>query len=144
MIKKSVVLRCSPERAFVLFTEHAGAWWPAERRHTRDASSEIRLEAVGRFFERASDGTEVELGVVRAFEPASRLMLDWYPGTGPDNPTQVEVTFEAIDTGTRVTIVHGPGSAGDEVFGRHAAVYAQSWDLILTALPAQELTQLNL
>jgi hypothetical protein len=66
MITRSVVLRCTPERAFALFTEHAGAWWPTERRHTQDASSEIRLEPHGRFFERASDGTEVELGVVRA------------------------------------------------------------------------------
>jgi uncharacterized protein YndB with AHSA1/START domain len=139
MIVKSVVLRCSPERAFTLFTEQAGLWWPTERRHTRDASSEIRLEAFGRFFERASDGTEVELGVVRAFEPASRLMLDWYPGTGPENPTQVEVTFEAIDTGTRITIMHGPGQAGVEVFGRNAPAYGPSWDLILAAMARQEL-----
>jgi uncharacterized protein YndB with AHSA1/START domain len=141
MITKSVLLRCSPERAFVLFTEHAGAWWPTERRHTGDAASEIRLEAVGRFFERASDGTEVELGVVRTFEPASRLMLDWYPGTGPDNPTQVEVTFEPVSTGTRITIVHGPGRAGDEVFGRNQSVYRPGWELVLGALSgaAQEL-----
>jgi uncharacterized protein YndB with AHSA1/START domain len=139
VITKSVVLRCSPERAFALFTEQAGLWWPPERRHTDDASSEIRLEAFGRFFERARDGTEVELGVVRTFEPASRLMLDWYPGTGPENPTQVEVTFEAIDSGTRITITHGPGLAGVEVFGRNAAGYAQSWDLLLAAMAAQKL-----
>ena len=41
-IVKRVDLRCSPERAFVLFTEHASAWWPTERRHTSDAASEIR------------------------------------------------------------------------------------------------------
>jgi uncharacterized protein YndB with AHSA1/START domain len=139
VITKSVVLRCSPERAFALFTEQAGLWWPPERRHTDDASSEIRLEAFGRFFERASDGTEVELGVVRAFEPASRLMLDWYPGTGPDNPTQVEVTFEAIDSGTRVTVVHSPGIAGVDVFGRNAPGYEQSWDLLLGAMGAHRL-----
>jgi hypothetical protein len=28
MILKSVVLRCGAERAFELFTEHAGEWWP--------------------------------------------------------------------------------------------------------------------
>jgi uncharacterized protein YndB with AHSA1/START domain len=139
MIDKSVVLRCSPERAFTLFTQHASLWWPPERRHTGDASSEIRLEAYGRFFERASDGTEVELGVVRAFEPASRLMLDWYPGTGPENPTQVEVTFEAVDTGTRITIMHGPGRAGVAVFGRNAPTYDESWDLILAAMGRQQL-----
>jgi uncharacterized protein YndB with AHSA1/START domain len=138
MIVKSVVLRCSPERAFALFTEHAGAWWPAERRHTPDASSEIRVEPFGRFFERASDGTEVDLGVVRAFEPARRLVLDWYPGTGPHNPTQVEVTFEAIETGTRVTVMHSPGDAGVDLFGRSAPAYDRSWDLILAALDGHQ------
>ena len=93
MIVKSTMLRCSVDRAFELFTEHAGLWWPPERRHTADAASEIRLEPSGRFFERAMDGTEVELGVVRVFEPARRLVLDWYPGTGREQPTRVEIRF---------------------------------------------------
>jgi uncharacterized protein YndB with AHSA1/START domain len=135
MIVKSVDLRCGPERAFALFTEHAGQWWPAERRHLKqDASSTIRIEASGRFFERSNDGSEVELGVARTFEPARRLVLDWYPGTGPANPTQVEVRFEAIDSGTRVTVTHGAGDAGAELFGRNAPGYSRSWDLVLTAL----------
>jgi len=134
MITKSVVLPCRPDRAFALFTEHAGLWWPAERRHTRDTASVIRMEASGRFFERSSDGTEVELGVVRLFEPASRLLLDWYPGTSRANPTQVEVTFEAVNDGTRVTVHHGPGAAGPDVFNRNAAAYGGSWDVVLAAL----------
>jgi hypothetical protein len=134
MIVKSVVLRCDPQRAFILFTEKAGQWWPAERRHTEDAASEIRLESAGRFFERASDGTEVELGFVRIFEPARRLIVDWYPGTGPDSPTQVEVTFEAVDAGTKVTIRHDPGAAGLERFARNAPAYDRSWDVVLAAM----------
>ncbi len=77
----------------------------------------IRIEAAGRFFERSSDGIEVELGVTRTFEPARRLVLDWYPGTGSSNPTEVEVRFEAIATGTRITVSHGPGKAGLDAFG---------------------------
>ena len=140
MIVKSVVLGCDPQRAFILFTEHAGLWWPIDRRHTDDAASEIRLESVGRFFERAVDGTEVELGFVRTFEPASRLILDWYPGTGPDSPTQVEVIFEAAGAGTRVTIRHGPGAAGLERFGRNAPIYDRSWDAVLAAMRHHELS----
>ncbi len=134
MIVKSVVLPCDPRRAFGLFTEHAGLWWPTGRRHTKDAQSTIRIEAAGRFFERSSDGTEVELGVVHDFEPASRLLLDWYPGTGPENPTQVEITFEAVDTGTRVTVRHSAGSASSVAFRRNAPAYDRSWDLVMAAL----------
>lgn len=134
MIVKSVVLACDLERAFVLFTEQAGLWWPAARRHTKDASSAIRMEANGRFFERSNDGTEIELGVVRHFERARRLLLDWYPGTGPEHPTQVEITFDAVDGGTRVTVHHSQGSASAIGFGSNAPAYDRSWDLVLAAV----------
>lgn len=134
MIVRSVVLACRPEHAFALFTEQAGLWWPADRRHTADAGSVIMMEATGRFFERALDGREVELGVVRRFEPARSLLLDWYPGTGPANPTQVEISFDEVDGGTRVTIHHGPGVAGFEAFESKASAYRRSWDLVLAAL----------
>ena len=139
MIVKSVVLACDPDRAFTLFTEEAGQWWPVARRHTRDAGSTIRMEAAGRFYERSRDGTEVELGVVLSFEPALRLLLDWYPGTGPDAPTRVEVTFEAVDGGTKVTVRHDRGGAGDAVFGGNAPAYDRSWDLVLAAASAAEM-----
>lgn len=134
MIVKSVLLACDPDRAFALFTEHAGLWWPAARRHTRDARSAIRMEASGRFYEKALDGTEVELGVVRRFEPARRLLLEWYPGTGPDAPTSVEVVFEAVAGGTQVTVRHDRGSADTSVFGGNARAYDRSWTLVLDAV----------
>lgn len=133
MIVKSVVLACDPGRAFALFTEQAGLWWPAGRRHSKDPNSTIRMEATGRFFERSNDGTEVELGVVRHFEPARRLLLDWYPGTGPESPSQVEITFEAADGGTRVTVRHRQGSAGSAAFEGNAPAYDRSWDQVLAA-----------
>jgi uncharacterized protein YndB with AHSA1/START domain len=133
MIVKSVVLACGLERAFTLFTEQASLWWPAARRHSRDANSTIRMEAAGRFYERAVDGTEVELGVVRHFEPLRRLVLDWYPGTGPESPTLVDVTFEAVDGGTKVTVRHDRGAADASVFGGNAPAYDRSWDLVLAA-----------
>ena len=139
MITKTVVLRCPPERAFALFTEEAGRWWPDARRHTDDASSDIRIEASGRFFERARGGTEVELGRVRTFVPPGRLVLDWFPGTGPASPTHVDVRFEPVTAGTLSTIVHGPGPGDAEPFERNAAAYGRSWDLVLAAI-AQHLT----
>lgn len=134
MIIKRVVLRCDQNRAFALFTEHAGEWWPAERRHTGDPASAIRIEASGRFYERANNGTDFELGVVRVFAPPSRLELDWYPGTGKEHPTRVQVVFEPHDGGTCVTVTHDPGVAGTDEFERSAPKYDQSWDLVLAAL----------
>jgi uncharacterized protein YndB with AHSA1/START domain len=134
MIYKSVVLRCDPARAFALFTEHAGDWWPADRRHTGDVESTIRIEASGRFFERASDGSEVDLGVVRLFQPPERLVLDWYPGTGHNDPTRVDVRFQADEHGTRVSVTHDAGATTPERFAGNAPAYARSWDSVLACL----------
>lgn len=136
MIEKSVVLPLPLAEAFALFTEEIGQWWPPERRHTNDASSQIFLEATGRFFERATDGREVELGKVRAWEPPARLLLDFYPGTDRDHPTEVEVRFEAVaDTeSTRVTVLHRATDASRELFPTRAPRYVQSWDVVLPSL----------
>lgn len=134
MIVKSVDLRCSRERAFALFTERAGEWWPAGRRHTDDERSTIRIEPSGRFFERASDGTEVDLGVVRQFEPPARLLLDWYPGTGSESATEVDIRFDAVEGGTRVTVRHDIGAASPDAFSRNAPAYDRSWDAVFAAL----------
>jgi uncharacterized protein YndB with AHSA1/START domain len=134
MIVKSVVLRCEPARAFALFTQRAGEWWPSARRHTDDDASIIRIEPDGPFFERAADGTEVQLGRVRAFAPPHRLALDWFPGTGPAEPTFVEVDFEPVDGGTRVTVTHGAGAAPQTTYDENAGGYVRSWELVLAAL----------
>jgi uncharacterized protein YndB with AHSA1/START domain len=137
VIEKSVLLACEPERAFTLFTERASDWWPAPLRHTDDARSEIRMLAGGRFWERASDGREVELGRVTAWEPPQRLILDFYPGTDPEHPTEVIVRFADEAGGTRIIVVHGPKSESADRWQDGAPHFAQAWDLVLAALANQ-------
>jgi len=135
MIRRSVLLRCAPERAFALFTEQASVWWPESRRHTRDPHSEIRMLASGRFWERGSDGEEVDLGQVRTWEPPHRLVLDFYVGTDAEHPTLVEVSF-APEGGaaTRVTIEHRPTPLSEELWQQRAPTFDRSWQLLLEAL----------
>jgi hypothetical protein len=134
MIEKSVVLKCPCERAFVLFTEHASEWWPPERRHTGDPNSTISILASGRFYERTRDGREVELGRVRVWEPPSRLVLDFFPGTDAEHPTEVEVSFVPEGEGTKVTVVHRATAASDALFESRVPRYVASWELLLKAL----------
>lgn len=133
-IEKSVWLPCAVARSFALFTREVGAWWPPERRHTGDAEGEMFLLESGRFYERARDGREVELGRVRAWEPPSRLLLDFYPGTDAEHPTEVEVAFRAEGDGTRVTVTHRATTASEALFPSRAPRYAASWDVVLPAL----------
>jgi uncharacterized protein YndB with AHSA1/START domain len=133
MIEKTLLLACPPERAFALLTEEAGQWWPPDRRHTRDPESSIVIEPLGRFYERAGDGTEVELGVVRVFEPPRRLVLDWYPGTGPAEPTHVEILLVPEGACTRVHLTHRAGPLSAESYAKKAAAYERSWTLVFAA-----------
>jgi hypothetical protein len=139
VIVKRAELACDPKRAFELFTEQASAWWPPARRHTNDPHSAIAMLATGRFYERASDGREVELGVVREWTPGDRLVLDFYPGSDADHPTQVTVRFEPSDAGTTITIEHRPLPASEAIWGQRAAKFEQSWDILLPALAAHAL-----
>ncbi|MFN0064332.1 MAG: SRPBCC domain-containing protein [Myxococcaceae bacterium] len=134
MIEKSLLLPCRPVRAFQLLTEEAGSWWPPERRHTKDPHSAIRMEPSGRFYERSADGDEVELGVVRVFSPPGRLVLDWYPGTGPAQPTHVEIVLSAEADGTRVRLTHRAGPHRGDEYVKKAPAFGRSWTLVFEAL----------
>jgi uncharacterized protein YndB with AHSA1/START domain len=133
VIEKTLLLPCPPARAFALLTKQAGDWWPAARRHTRDPKSAIVIDAGGRFYERAGDGTEVELGKVRVFEPPTRLVLDWYPGTGPTQPTHVEILLSAEGAGTRVRLTHRAGPFSEHGYAKKAEAYERSWTLVFAA-----------
>jgi uncharacterized protein YndB with AHSA1/START domain len=134
MMVKSVVLPLAPVAAFELFTRKVGEWWPADRRHTQDPKSEIFLLQDGRFYERARDGQEVELGRVRSWELPNRILLDFFIATGPEKPTEVEITFAAQEGGTRVTVTHRPKPDSEDLWAERAPRYERSWDVVLAAL----------
>jgi len=136
MIEKSVLLACDRERAFALFTDRASDWWPEPLRHTGDARSRITLLESGRFWERAGDGREVELGRVTTWEPPARLALDFYPGTGELHPTEVVVQFAAEGDGTRVVVQHNPKAGSADLWMTGAPRFERSWELVLAALEA--------
>ena len=134
MIQKTAFLACPPAKAFALFTERASDWWPDGVRHTADPRSEITMLAEGRFWERATDGREVELGWVRVWEPARRLILDFYPGTDPRHPTEVVISFTAENGGTRVVVEHNPTPESADLWATGAPKFERSWTLVLAAL----------
>ncbi len=134
MINKSVVLPCDAARAFVLFTDKIDGWWPESHRPLNDASSRVQLLESGRFCDLAADGQAVELGRVRVWEPPSRLVLDFYLGTGPARPTEVVVTFKPEGAGTRVVVEHRSTASSEEAWQKVMAIFDGSWTKVLAAL----------
>jgi hypothetical protein len=134
VIRKSAYLACPPADAFALVTERASDWWPEGVRHTGDPRSEIRMLADGRFWERAGDGHEVELRRVLVWEPARRLILDFYPGTDDEHPTEVVISFTPERDGTRIVIEHCPKPESADLWATGAPRFERAWALVLAAL----------
>jgi hypothetical protein len=134
MIVKSVVLPLRPDAAFDLFTQRINDWWPPDRRHTRDPESEIFLLASGRFFERARDGQEAELGHVRSWNPPHLIVLDFFIATGPEHPTEVEIAFSPSGEGAAVTVTHRPKPSSESLWPERSPRYAPNWEAVLTGL----------
>ncbi len=91
---------------FRIFTTEIGAWWPLPTHGIfGDASGGVAFDD-DRLVERSVTGEENVWAEVTAWDPPNQLCLDWHPGRNSDEATTVEVTFEAIEGGTRVIIEH--------------------------------------
>ena len=94
-IRKTVLVDFTPEEAFELFTARIASWWPV-RTHSYggDDVKDVVLEpgVGGRLYEVTADG-EQDWGTVLAWEPPTRLLLDWQIGEA--RGTEVEVTLRA-------------------------------------------------
>ncbi len=125
----SVRVPGSPQQAFAAFTEEIGEWWADSPlfRFTPRSPGALGFEppgpdgAGGRLVERLGDGRVFEIGQVRRWDPGARLVLGWRQASfGPDQQTEVEVTFEAVGAETRVTVEHrGWDSVPQEHVARH-------------------------
>lgn len=134
-IRRSVTVGLDPERAFRLFTEEMGSWWPVEM-HSRAVDEfpgeDLKVERIefqthvgGLVLEYMSNGQALPWGKVLAWEPPGRFVLAWHPSSSERPPTEVEVRFTAGADGTLVQLEHrgwerlGPEVA--EVYGSYGA-----------------------
>lgn len=128
-VRVQVRVAAPPERAFAAFTGEFSAWWPLDSHHigaVDAAEGVLEPRAGGRWYERGTDGSECEWGRVLAFEPPSRVLLDWQIGADwrhdPDLHTEVEITFERDGDGTLVRLEH----RGLEAYGDAAAAVREA------------------
>jgi uncharacterized protein YndB with AHSA1/START domain len=99
-VSVTTVVRTDPDDAFRLFTDEIEAWWKrGPRFRLRDGP--MRFEA-GRLLE-----DQEQVGRVLAWEPGVRLVFELSTWSfRPGERTEVEVRFDAVGDGTRVTVEH--------------------------------------
>jgi uncharacterized protein YndB with AHSA1/START domain len=141
-IRRSILVRCSAEQAFRVFTEEMSNWWPLDT-HSRAADQapqgvtavgvEMEPRAGGQVLERRSDGERLSWGRILVWEPPARLVIVWKPNGSPQPPTEVELSFCAEGGGTRVLLEHRGwerlGAKGEKA----RAGYLEGWPKVFDA-----------
>lgn len=114
-VRKSVVVRATPQQAFEAFTARIDRWWP--KSHGIGAApvrkSIIEPFVGGRWYTECGDGSEVVVGHVRVWQPGAHFVVSWEisaawkPEPRVALASEVEVRFIAeADGRTRVELEH--------------------------------------
>jgi uncharacterized protein YndB with AHSA1/START domain len=140
-ITRTVRVQCSIERAFRVFTEKMGTWWPLET-HSIAVDQNLAQKAKtvtvdtrkgGRIEEVLEDGSMRSWGGVVVWDPPHRVVFDWKPNDRPTPPTELEVRFSLEGDGTVVELEHRGwdrlGPASDEIRPLYAG--EGGWTMVL-------------
>ena len=131
-VRREVLVKASPARAFELFTGRIGDWWPLAE-YSVYGDGTVAFEGSQLVERKGSD--ESVWGAVTAWNPPDEVAFTWHPGYDEAQATDVRVTFTAEGDETLVTLVHtgwermtDPDAAADE--------YRNGWPGVLAGFAA--------
>jgi len=111
----SIFVDAPIERAFSVFTDGIGTWWPPEHHILQSELAETVFEPRqgGHIYDRGVDGSECRWARVLAYEPPTRVVfswdisLQWQIESDPQRTSEVEVRFiTESPQRTRVELEH--------------------------------------
>ena len=136
-VRKRRDVALSPERAFELFTERMGEWWPLPTHSIAEQDAVgVRFEGRvgGRVVELTASGAEFVWAEVRTWDPPHRFVLSWHPAVEPEASSTVEVRFVATPARCRVELDHHDLDEHGEVGRAMREQYDPGWDQVLDRL----------
>ena len=100
-VRTSTIVEAPIERAFSVFTEGIGSWWPETHHILEGELAEMVFEprVDGNIYDRGVDGSECRWARVLAYEPPHRVVFSWDINTSwqleadPEKTSEVEVRF---------------------------------------------------
>ena len=125
-IDVEVHVPAAPARAFGLFTDRIGDWWPVATNSVYEGT--VAFEGA-ELVERSGDHVAVWAEVTR-WDPPSALALHWHAGNDASRATDVLVMFTADGDGTLVRLTHTGWERIPEG-GKRSQEYAHGWPLVL-------------
>ncbi len=99
VVRHSVTVEASLDKAFSVFTDDIGSWWPPEHHLGQVAEMVFEPRVGGHIFDRMTDGSETHWARVLAYEPPTRLVFSWDVSptwqleADPSRTSEVEVRF---------------------------------------------------
>jgi uncharacterized protein YndB with AHSA1/START domain len=144
----SIEVAADPQLAFDVFTTQIDTWWlrgPKHRFKTPwNGTLTFEPGPHGRLLEQYADGTAFVIGRVSRWSPGERIVLTWrLPSFADAETTEVDVRFEAIAGGTRVSVEHrGWSSLRLDHPARHGK-HGRDYEYMKAGLWADNLTALR-
>jgi uncharacterized protein YndB with AHSA1/START domain len=131
-VETSIVVEAPAERAFSVFTEGIGSWWPPEHHILERELAEMVFEprVGGHVYDRATDGRECRWARVLAYEPPRRFViswdigLDWQIEANPERASEIEVRF----------LPEGPARTRVELEHRNLERHGEGWEQMRAAV----------
>jgi uncharacterized protein YndB with AHSA1/START domain len=133
-VRRSIMVQAPIERAFKVFTEGIGSWWPPEHHILQAELAEMVFEPYegGNIFDRGVDGSECRWARVLTYDPPKRVVfswdinLKWEIERDTANTSEVEVTFKAA----------GPDRTHVELEHRNLDRHGDGWEGMRDAVGA--------
>jgi uncharacterized protein YndB with AHSA1/START domain len=125
-VRQSIVVDAPVDRAFTVYTDEIGTWWPPEQHVIPAELAEMVFEprVGGHIYDRGVDGSECRWATVLTYEPPHRLVFSWNitPAWGIETDlaraSEVEVRFSPEGANrTRVELEH-----------RHLERHGDGWE----------------
>jgi uncharacterized glyoxalase superfamily protein PhnB len=139
-VRASIDVAVDPSAAFQIFTEEIGSWWKPGPTTWNDATRALGMRfepgVGGRWVEVYDEdtGEGFEMGRVTVWDPPARLVFGYRDNDLLDPATEVEVRFEPIEGGTRVSLEHrGWERITEDVARRKLQIKEYAWPACLTS-----------
>jgi uncharacterized protein YndB with AHSA1/START domain len=131
-VRTSTVVEAPIERAFSVFTDEIGSWWPPDHHILEAQLAEMVFEPRegGHVYDRGVDGSECRWARVLAYEPPTRAVISWDINpqwqleADPDKTSEVEVLF----------IAEGPERTRVELEHRNLERHGDGWEAMRDAV----------
>jgi uncharacterized protein YndB with AHSA1/START domain len=131
-VRTSITVEAPIDRAFAMFTDGIGTWWPPENHILQAELAEMVFEprVGGHVYDRGVDGSESRWARVLAYEPPGRVVFSWDINprweieADPAKTSEVEVRFTA----------EGPERTHVELEHRNLDRHGEGWEQMRDAV----------